>query len=633
MVEKIDQNSAQLAEALTGGSRIIITTLQKFSFVLDRIRELPKRNYALIVDEAHSSQTGQSASNLRRVLAGTQSEDGEHEDTPEEFDPEEEILKVIRARGPQSNLSFYAFTATPKHKTLELFGRDNIEGKPEPFHLYSMRQAIEEGFILDVLEHYTTYRTYYKLTKAIADDPVLDRNRATQAIARYVSLHPHNLAQKTEVMIEHFRHFTSRQIGGRAKAMIVTRSRLHAVRYKLAFDRYLQEHGYEKFRALVAFSGTVRDGAIEYTEAGLNGFSERELPEKFGTDAYQFLIVAEKYQTGFDQPLLHTMYVDKKLHGLQAVQTLSRLNRTCSGKEKPFVLDFVNEAEEIQDAFRPYFERTEIEQRVEPNQLYALKNKLDGFQIYWQQEVDAFAAVFFKPPERQREADKGLLNAAVDPAMGRFRGEPRERQVDFRHQLGTFLRLYSFLSQLVAFADVDLEKLYAFGRLLIGQLRIDEERGPLPIDNDVKLSYYRLTKTHEGSASLQVGESGFVYGPTKAGTGRAKQEDVVQLSELVQVLNEKFGTNFSAEDQLFFDQIIGDLKHDGQLGDQARNNSMDQFRLAFDPKGMTAMLSRMDRNENIANQFMSNEQLRAVALEIMMQQVYEYFKRSGPGTV
>lgn len=630
VVEKIDQNSAQLAEALGGGSRIIITTLQKFSFVLDKIKELPKRNYALIVDEAHSSQTGESASNLRRVLAATNLEEAEQEEAPEEFDPEEEVLKAIRARGPQKNLSFYAFTATPKHKTLELFGRDNAEGKPEPFHLYSMRQAIEEEFIHDVLEHYTTYKTYYKLTKAVEDDPLLDRKRATQAIARFVSLHPHDLAQKTEVMVEHFRNFTCKKIGGRAKAMIVTRSRLHAVRYKLAFDKFLKERGYDTLRALVAFSGTVKDGALDYTEAGMNGFSEKELPEQFDTDEFQFLIVAEKYQTGFDQPLLHTMYVDKKLQGLQAVQTLSRLNRTCSGKEDTFVLDFVNEAEEVQEAFRPYYEKTEIEQRVEPNLLYTLKNKLDAFQIYWQQEVDDFAKVFFKPPEKQREADKGLLNACVDPAVGRFKGEPEERQVDFRHQLGTFLRLYSFLSQLVAFEDVELEKLYAYGRLLIGKLQIDDDSGPLLIDDDVKLSYYRLTRTHEGSASLQPGEQGVVSGPTTVGTGRPKQEDMVALSQLVDVLNEKFGTDFTEEDQLFFNQIVGDLKHDEQLGDQARNNTIDQFKLAFDPKGMAAVLSRMERNENIANQFMSNEQLRAVALELMMQQVYEHFKDGGP---
>ncbi|QDT48923.1 Type I restriction enzyme R protein [Symmachiella dynata] len=631
VVEKIDTNSTQLAESLNSGCRIIITTLQKFSFVLDKIGNLPKRNYALIVDEAHSSQSGESASNLRRVLAANSLEEAEQEEGgSEEYDPEEEILKAMTARGPQKNMSFFAFTATPKHKTLEMFGTNDSNGKPHPFHLYSMRQAIEEGFILDVLQNYATYKTYYKLAKAIQDDPELDRKKATQAIARYVSLHPHNLAQKTEVMIEHFRNFTLKKIGGKAKAMVVTRSRLHAVRYKREFDRFLKEKGYTTIKALVAFSGTVKDGSLDFTEAGMNEFGEKELPRRFATDEYQLLIVAEKYQTGFDQPFLHTMYVDKKLQGLQAVQTLSRLNRTCSGKEDTFVLDFVNDAEEIQASFKPYYEKTEIEERVDPNLLYTLKHTLDDFQIYWTQEVEDFAKIFFKPIEKQRESDKGLLHTCIDPAVGRFQGETEERQTDFRHQLGTYLRLYSFMSQLVDFKDPDLEKLYAFGRLLIKKLKIDDGEGPLFLDDDVKLSYYRLTKTHEGSAALESGDSTTVSGPTQVGTGRPKQEDIAALSEIVELLNDRFGTDFTPEDQLFFDQIVGDLKNDEELGDQARNNTEDQFKLAFDPKGMAAVLARMGRNENIANQFMSNEQMRMAALELMMQQVYQYFQEEPP---
>ncbi len=629
VVQKIDDDSAQLAGALSAGTRIIITTLQKFSFVLDKIKTLPSRKYALIVDEAHSSQTGESAGNLRRVLAASPTEGTDDQETPDAPDAEDEILKAINARGPQANLSFFAFTATPKHKTLEMFGRDGADGRPIPFHLYSMRQAIEEGFILDVLKNYTTYKTYYRLAKAVEEDPEVDRVKATNAIARFVSLHPHNLAQKTEVMVEHFRNFTARQIGGRAKAMVVTRSRLHAVRYKREFDKYLKEKGYSNIRALVAFSGTVNDGD-EWTEAKLNGFGERQLPERFDTDEYQLLIVAEKYQTGFDQPLLHTMYVDKKLDGLQAVQTLSRLNRICPGKEDTFVLDFVNEAEEVQEAFRPYYERTRIEERVDPNTLYSLKDRLDNFQIYWLQEVEDFAKVFFKPTGQQQERDKGLLHKCVDPAAARFSGEPEERRGDFRHQLGTFLRLYSFISQLINFGDVELEKLYAFGRLLITKLRVDEDGGPLVLDDDVTLAYYRLTRTHEGSLSLPSGESATVSGPTDVGTGRSKEDDRVRLSEIVDVLNQRFSTEFSKEDQLYFDQIVGDLKNDDRLGDQARNNTIDQFRLAFDPKGMAAFLSRMDRNESITNQFMANEELRETALELMMKQVYEHFQGLPP---
>jgi type I restriction enzyme R subunit len=632
VVQKIDENSQQLADSIKSGARIIITTLQKFPFVLDKIKDLPRRNYAIVVDEAHSSQGSESAQRIKDVLAAANLEEAEKEEQsidPTENQAEEEILKAMKVRGPQTNLSYFAFTATPKHKTMELFGHNGPDGKPRAFHLYSMRQAIEEGFILDVLSNYTTYKTYYRLTKAIQDDPELERARATQAVARFVSLHPHNLAQKTEVMVEHFRHFTRKQIGGKAKAMVVTRSRLHAVRYKLAFDKYLKEKGYHDTRALVAFSGTVKDGADEYTEVGMNGFGEKELPGKFDSDQYQLLLVAEKYQTGFDQPLLHTMYVDKKLQGLQAVQTLSRLNRTCAGKEDTFVLDFLNEAEEVKESFKPYYEQTQVEERVDPNLLYTLKNKLDAFQIYWKQDVDDFAKVFFKPLELQREQDKGQLHKFIDPAVGRFDGEPEERQMDFRHQLGTFLRLYAFLSQMVDFQDADLEKLYAYGRLLITKLKIDPGES-VQIDEEVKLAYYRLNKTFEGSTSLAAGEVVNVAGPTNVGTGRPKEEDLVRLSEIVQVLNDRFGTDFKPEDQLLFDQVVGDLTKDQTLAEQARSNTIEQFKYAFDPKAMEAFVARMERNEGISSQFVSNEQLRDVAMEWMMKKVFEHFQGSPP---
>ncbi len=634
IVQKIDENSSQLADAIRAGSRVIITTLQKFPHVLDKIKDLPKRRYGIIVDEAHSSQGSESAQGIKNALAAAnleEAEEAEKEIDPTENAAEEEILRAMRVRGPQKNLSYFAFTATPKHKTLELFGHNDPDGKPQPFHLYSMRQAIEEGFILDVLKNYTTYKTYYRLAKAIQDDPEMERARATQAVARFVSLHPHNLAQKTEVIIEHFRNFTRQNIGGKAKAMVVTRSRLHAVRYKLACDKYLREKGYHDTKALVAFSGTVTDGETDYTEAGMNGFGEKELPKKFDSDQYQLLLVAEKYQTGFDQPLLHTMYVDKKLEGLQAVQTLSRLNRTASGKEDTFVLDFVNEAEEIKESFKPYYDQTKVEQRVDPNLLYVLKHKLDAFQIYWRQEVEDFAKVFFKSADKQREQDKGMLHKHVDLAVARFNAEPEERQVDFRHQLGQYLRLYAFLSQMVDFRDADLEKLYAYGRLLITKLEIDNG-GPVRIDDEVKLAYFRLNKTFEGSTSLAAGETATVSGPTDVGTGRAKEEDLVRLSEIVNVLNEKFGTDFKPEDQLLFDQVVGDLTNDQQLADQARSNNIEQFRYAFDPKAMAAFVARMERNEGISSQFASNEQLRAVAMEWMMKKVFEHFQSPGAAT-
>jgi type I restriction enzyme R subunit len=348
VVQKIDEDSTQLADALKAGTPIVITTLQKFPFVTEKVGDLPGKRYAVIIDEAHSSQSGEAATELKGVLASEAikkqaKEEAEAKGLP---DYEEEILKTLAKRKKQPNISFFAFTATPKFKTLEFFGQTGPDGKPHPFHLYSMRQAIEEGFILDVLKNYTTYKAYYRLLKTAEEDPEVAKNKAVKALARFMSLHPHNVAQKTEVMLEHFRTHTRHKIGGRAKAMVVTSSRLHAVRYKQEFDRQIKEKGYKDVKTLVAFSGTVEDPdvpSVSYTEPDMNRdangkpIREKELPERFDTDEYQLLLVAEKYQTGFDQPLLHTMYVDKRLDGVQAVQTLSRLNRTATGKEDTFV--------------------------------------------------------------------------------------------------------------------------------------------------------------------------------------------------------------------------------------------------------------------------------------------------------
>src|SRR5664279_4275387 len=375
-------------------------------------------------------------------------------------------------RGQQPNLSFFAFTATPKYKTLETFGRKDANGKPQPFHTYSMRQAIEEKFILDVLKYYTTYKTYFKLIKSVEDDPKLDKKKAARALARFVSFHPHNLAQKSEVMIEHFRTVTRHKIGGRAKAMVVTSSREHAVRYKQEFDKYIAEKGYPDIRTLVAFSGTVElDTGDEYTEVGMNcGIKEKQLPEEFSKDLYQVLIVADKYQTGFDQPLLHTMYVDKRLGDVQAVQTLSRLNRIHAGKEDTFVLDFVNEAEEIREAFKPFYEVPAVDQQVEPGQLYALQHTLAEQQVYYPNEVEEFAKVFFKPKQSQTPNDHAMMHKILNGPVERFEALEEDEQELYLKQLIAFRQLYSFMSQIIPFQDADLEKLYAFVRLLIPRL-------------------------------------------------------------------------------------------------------------------------------------------------------------------
>src|SRR5699024_7807334 len=380
VVQKIDEDSNQLAEAIQNKTRIIITTLQKFPFIIEEVGEFSRGKYGIIIDEAHSSQGGKSSTAMTSILSDKTLEDAYAADKvmEEELDStEEKIVETVEKSGKQDNISFFAFTATPKPKTIEKCGTFNEKnGVAQPFHVYSMKQAIEEGFTLDVLQNYITYETFYQDEKSIHDDQEVSKKNATQESARFVSLHPHNIAQKTAIIVEHYRRVTRHKIGGRAKAMLVTRSRLHAVKYKLAIDDYIKKNQYTDLQTLVAFSGTVEDEGLSYTETEMNDMSEGELPDKFATDEYQVLIVAEKYQTGFDEPLLHTMYVDKPLNGIKAVQTLSRLNRTCRGKEDTFVLDFVNDPETIQEAFQDYYEVTGLSDVTDPNILYDLQYEL-----------------------------------------------------------------------------------------------------------------------------------------------------------------------------------------------------------------------------------------------------------------
>ena len=628
VVQKIDENSTQLAQALGSSVPIVITTQQKFPFVTEKIGELPKKKYAVIIDEAHSSQGGESATELKGTLAAAaiREEAAKYAEEHGLPDVEEEILKVMVKRGKQPNISFFAFTATPKYKTLEVFGRPGTDGKPEAFHLYTMRQAIEEGFILDVLKNYTTYKTYYRLIKSIEDDPKVDKRKAAKALARFMSLHPHNIAQKTEVMVEHFRHFTMHKIGGKAKAMVVTSSRLHAVRYKQAFDKYISEKGYIGIKTLVAFSGTVIDPdapTVEYTEVGMNkGIKEKELPEKFSSDEYQVLLVAEKYQTGFDQPLLHTMYVDKRLAGIQAVQTLSRLNRTHQGKEDTFVLDFVNEPAEILEAFKPYYEQTIIGERAEARHLYELQARLDGYHVFYKAEVEEFSKVFYKPTETQSPADHAKMNACIDPAVGRFKGLEEEMQEEFRKVLVAYRNLYSFLSQVIPFQDSDLEKLYSYIRFLLKKMP-RPDRGPIyDFDDEISLKYYRLQKISEGSIDLEKGESGEISGPTEVGTG-VKLGDKIELSKLIDILNERFGTEFKLGDQLFFDAIREDATTDPELKQAALANTMENFGYVFLKALEGLFIDRMDQNEEITAKYMNEKDFKDAIGQHLLKQVYE----------
>ena len=635
VVQKIDIDSAQLAQSLVAGTPIIITTLQKFPFVTEKVGELPSRKYAVIIDEAHSSQTGESAADLKGILAAERIQEQAQEEAEAQGLPdyEEEILRTMAKRGKQPNISFFAFTATPKYKTLEVFGQPGIDGKPTPFHLYSMRQAIEEGFILDVLRNYTTYKTYYRLIKSIEDDPDVDKKKAARALARFMSLHPHNIAQKTEVMVEHFHTFTRHKIGGKAKAMVVTSSRLHAVRYKQAFDKYIASKGYSDIKTLVAFSGIVVDPDIKdktYTEVEMNkGIREKELADKFASYEYHVLLVAEKYQTGFDQPLLHTMYVDKRLSGVQAVQTLSRLNRTAPGKEDTFVLDFVNDPEEIYESFKPYYEQSSIGEQADPHQLYELQARMDEQHIYHKDEVEDFCRIFFKSKATQSLSDHALMNSYLDPAVSRFNGLDEDSQEEFRHLLLTFRNLYSFLSQVIPYQDSDLEKLYTYVRFLVNKLPRRRTYALYHFDSEINLKYYRLQKIGEGSIALEAGEGGEVAGPTSVGTG-ISHEEKIKLSRLIDIVNERFGTDFKPADELFFNQIREEAVADESLRQAANANPINNFKFVFDKALEDLIIDRMEQNEDIFARFMNDQEFKKVISESLLRQVYDQIRAEQP---
>ncbi len=579
VVNPIDKNSAQLKKMLEQSKHIIITTLQKFPVISQSISELKGNKFAVIVDEAHSSQTGESAKHLKKALT-TALGNAEKEDK-DDFDIEDEIIKEIRTRGKQPNISYFAFTATPKNKTLELFGYKDENEKYIAHHIYSMRQAIEEGFILDVLENYTTFKRYFKLIKKIGDDEKYGKRKAIKLLTRYVDLQPHAIEMKSKIMLDHFMEKTVKAIQGRGRAMIVSRSRLHAIKYYLVFKKLMKEMNL-KFKPIVAFSGTVKDldTGEEYTENSLNRLQSRiDIRDAFKTPEYRILIVANKFQTGFDEPLLHTMYVDKKLSGVNAVQTLSRLNRMKSGKTESIILDFVNEIEDIETAFQPYYQTTFLDEETDPNELYDLQAQLEEFNVYEQKDIDEFAELFFDP-RKKLEKLQPILDRVVE-RWQRLSTTPKNEQEDFRALLQVFTRFYSFISQLITFEDVELEKLYVFYKNLYRKLPRTMQSLPYEIINQVDLDSYRIQKIYEGSAVLNQ-QDGKVM---KAYSGKPVviEEEKDLLSNIIKLLNETYGINLSEEDKVELGIIKQKLEQSEEL--QAvmnKNNTLENIKIKFD---------------------------------------------------
>ena len=614
VVKKVKKNSAELRDAINGGTKIIISTLQKFPNIYKEITSNNK-NFAVIIDEAHSSQSGRAATTVIEGLADINEALKEYaeiegrEENNRKVD-EDIMLQTLAAQGTHHNLSFFAFTATPKAKTLERFGDKQPDGKFKAFHIYSMRQAIEEGFILDVLKHYMTYKTYYKLIKRIKDDPEIDTTKGAKAITRFEALHPHNIAQKTEIMIEHFRDITMNKIGGRAKAMVVTSSRLQAVKYLQEFRKYIATHNYEGIDVLVAFSGELqeKDSKEVYSETKLNigkdgeHIKESQLPEYFHDD-FNILIVADKYQTGFDEPYLHTMFVDKKLQDIKAVQTLSRLNRTMKGKEDTFVLDFVNEAEDIKASFQQYYQAIELEKEIDPNELNKLKNTLDEMQVYKQDEVEQFANLYYKSEATANAL--GKLSQYLKPAIDRFNAMDNEKQDQFRKVLGNFIRMYSFVIQVVRLFDKELQQFYVYAKYLSKCIR-RSKTDPMDLDDKLLLEYYKNEKTFEGS--IQLDNENSTAKPSLGGTGTT-QKKKEPLSVIIEKFNNRFGTKYEGEDKVLM-QVKADLEKDETIVKAGMKKDRTLLEGLYGKSFNEVMVSRYEQNDAFFKDVMQdNEKL------------------------
>lgn len=596
LVETIGENktSKDLKDAINDGKKIIITTLQKFPVIYEEIDDNTGKNFAVIVDEAHSSQTGNSAKKLKAALADTEAAlreyaeiEGESEEQQE--DGQDKLIKELITHGQQPNLSFFAFTATPKTKTLEMFGTQQSDGTFRPFHIYSMRQAIEEGFILDVLQNYMTYKTSFKISKDVPDNPELSKSQGLQAIKRYESLHPYSLQQKTAIMIEHFRDITQHKIGGKAKAMVVTSSRLHAVKYLQEFRNYINKKGYTDMNVLVAFSGSLTLDEEEVTEMKLNktkegrNISENQLKEEFHSDNFNVLIVAEKYQTGFDEPLLHTMFVDKKLKGVKAVQTLSRLNRTCRGKKDTFILDFVNTAEEIQEAFQPFYEETTLNEAIDVNMIYDEKSKLRKYNVYNSQDVESIMKVYYKNGEQDEKA-LGRLTSSLKPVIDRYLELPEDQQYEFRVTLRNFNKWYAYITQLARMFDKELHEEYIFTTYLIRFIpKVSKEK--VDLSDKIKLEFYKLEQEFEGDISLNPNTvDGTLTNINGVNTSPKPPEEDELLENIINRVNEIFEGQFAEGDKVIVESIYKRaVKGNAKLKRYAQNNDAEVFEKSIFP--------------------------------------------------
>ena len=625
-VETIDdkKSAKDLLNAINKGKRIIVTTLQKFPVIYEQVQSAVGKHYAIIVDEAHSSQTGQSAMKLKTALADVSDALKEYAEleqkTVEEIEANDILVQDMLSQGKHQNLSFFAFTATPKGKTLEIFGEPQEDGSFHPFHIYSMRQAIEEGFILDVLANYTTYKMCYQIAKNVPDNPDVPTSKAVRTIRRYEELHPHNLAQKAAIIVETFRDVTKHKIGGLGKMMVVTASRLAAVRYYHEIKRYLEQNDYDDIEIMIAFSGSLKDpddpNSPEYTESSMNvdknGNRVKESQTKsVFRDEGDILIVAEKYQTGFDEPLLHTMIVDKELRDVKAVQTLSRLNRTYPGKVDTYVLDFVNDVDRIREAFQQFYQETSLDEEINFDLIYTTQKILRDFHVYGEEDIEAVSQIYFDPDIRKANATQGKISNILKPVADKYNQLNQEQRYQFRREVRAFVKWYNYISQITRMFDKELHKEYILCSYLAKLLPSDQTQ-PFDLDNRVKLEYYRLEKTYEGAIELDATPGS--WKPTQPKRAGGQKDRLSPLDEIIAKINEEFFGDFTDADRVMVDTLYTKMRKDAKVKKAAKSNDRQVYERSIFPGifDTTAQEAYMENTEAYEQLFLDAEKYRII---------------------
>lgn len=641
------QSSKDLQAAIESGRKIIITTLQKFPHIVEKVDSQAGRNFAVIVDEAHASQSGKSAHQMKASLSDIdysleEIATIENQEEENREDDEDKIARIMASQGKQENLSFFGFTATPKQETLEVFGKaiEKTEQEAPAYrahHVYSMRQAIEEGFIFDVLQNYMTYDVSYRIANSTKENPEVPQSKAAKTIAQYAFLHPRNISEKTEVMVEHFMLNTRHKINGKGKAMVVTPSRLHAVRYFKEFQRYINRQGYEDdIGVLVAFSGKVLDSGLEETETTLNkgkdgrAIKSNELPNAFSSSEFNIIIVAEKFQTGFDQPLLHTMYVDKPLNSIRAVQTLSRLNRIATDKKDTFVLDFVNDTEDIQKAFEPYFQQTELEEGTDVNSIYALQHKIREYGVYNSEDVTRVVTFYFDK-KKQTAHDLGILAGMYRPMIHQYDQLNADQRYEFRVYIRRFIKAYSYITQIVQLFDRDLEVEFTFlqqlNKLLPKETVEDEY---MDIKDKLEMEFYKLEQIFEGNISLNPDSVDYQLSNPKLDRDALKEEEPKNfLNDIIEVINERYHGEFTGKNRVQTDILSKEFMANESLRESAkRNNENIYINNIFDEAFDQSVMENFEKDREKFESLYQDGELYENMKEALARFTYKMFRNA-----